>query len=102
LFVIGIASTLITKDWHLSSGQLAVLNSTMLAAAFLGVFLFPVLQTSLGLRGTLLLTAGVSVAGFALTLVLPEPSGRSLEDIAASASSPAARSVRLAARSSVL
>ena len=27
--------------------------------AFIGVFLFPVLQTSLGLRGTLLLTAGV-------------------------------------------
>jgi MFS transporter, PHS family, inorganic phosphate transporter len=52
--------------------------------AFIGVFLFPVLQTSLGLRGTLLLTAGVAVAGFALTLVLPEPAGRSLEDITAS------------------
>src|SRR6202044_1189682 len=52
--------------------------------AFIGVFLFPVLQTSLGLRGTLLLTAGVAVSGFALTLVLPEPAGRSLEDIAAS------------------
>jgi MFS transporter, PHS family, inorganic phosphate transporter len=50
--------------------------------AFIGVFLFPLLQTSLGLRGTLLLTAGVSVLGFALTLVLPEPSGRSLEEIA--------------------
>jgi MFS transporter, PHS family, inorganic phosphate transporter len=49
--------------------------------AFVGVFLFPVLQRSLGLRGTLLLTAGVSVLGFALTLVLPEPSGRSLEDM---------------------
>ena len=51
--------------------------------AFIGVFLFPVLQPSLGLRGTLLLTAGVAVSGFALTLVLPEPAGRSLEDIAA-------------------
>ena len=49
--------------------------------AFIGVFLFPVLQTSLGLRGTLLLTAGVSVLGFALTLVLPEPARRSLDDI---------------------
>jgi MFS transporter, PHS family, inorganic phosphate transporter len=49
--------------------------------AFIGVFLFPVLQESLGLRGTLLLTAGVSVLGALLTLVLPEPSGRSLEDI---------------------
>jgi hypothetical protein len=50
--------------------------------AFIGVFLFPVLQTSLGLRGTLLLTAGVSAAGFALTRVLPETSRVSLEDIA--------------------
>jgi MFS family permease len=49
--------------------------------AFIGVFLFPVLQTSLGLRGTLLLTAGVAVAGFALTLVLPEPAGVSLEEM---------------------
>jgi MFS family permease len=51
--------------------------------AFIGVFLFPVLQSSLGLRGTLLLTAGVAVLGFALTLVLPEPAGLSLDDIAA-------------------
>jgi PHS family inorganic phosphate transporter-like MFS transporter len=50
--------------------------------AFIGVFLFPILESSLGLRGTLLLTAGVSVLGFALTLVLPEPTGRSLEDMA--------------------
>ena len=50
--------------------------------AFIGVFLFPVLKTSLGLRGTLLLTATVSVLGYALTLVLPETSRISLEDIA--------------------
>jgi PHS family inorganic phosphate transporter-like MFS transporter len=49
--------------------------------AFIGVFLFPLLNDSLGLRGTLLLTAGVSAAGALLTLVLPEPSGRSLEEI---------------------
>src|SRR5581483_10521964 len=40
LFVIGIASTLIAKEWHLSSGRLALLNSTMLAAAFLGALVF--------------------------------------------------------------
>src|SRR6202453_1819664 len=40
LFVIGIASALITKDWTLSSGKLALLNSTMLAAACLGAFVF--------------------------------------------------------------
>jgi PHS family inorganic phosphate transporter-like MFS transporter len=52
--------------------------------AFIGVFLFPLLQTSLGLRGTLLLTGSVSVLGLALTLVLPEPAGRSLDDITTS------------------
>jgi PHS family inorganic phosphate transporter-like MFS transporter len=53
--------------------------------AFIGVFLFPVLQDSLGLRGTLLLTAGVSVLGALLTLVLPEPAGHSLEEISGEA-----------------
>ena len=64
--------------------------------AFIGVFLFPVLQSSLGLRGTLLLTAGVAVAGLALTLVLPEPAGRSLDDITTSTPSPAARPLQVA------
>ena len=49
--------------------------------AFIGVFVFPFFQSSLGLRGTLIVTACVSVAGALLTLVLPEPSGRSLEDL---------------------
>jgi MFS transporter, PHS family, inorganic phosphate transporter len=53
--------------------------------AFIGLFLFPLLQTSLGLRGTLLLTAGVAVLGMALTLVLPEPAGISLEEMASAA-----------------
>ncbi|MGH3233035.1 MAG: MFS transporter [Streptosporangiaceae bacterium] len=64
--------------------------------AFVGVFLFPVLQTSLGLRGTLLLTAGVSVLGFALTLVLPEPSGRSLDDMPVGARDMGARPLQVA------
>jgi MFS transporter, PHS family, inorganic phosphate transporter len=51
--------------------------------ACIGVFLFPVLQGTLGLRGTLLLTAAVSVLGALLTLVLPEPAGRTLEEISA-------------------
>jgi MFS transporter, PHS family, inorganic phosphate transporter len=58
--------------------------------AFIGVFLFPVLQHSLGLRGTLLLTAGISALGALLTLVLPEPSGRSLEEISGEADVTAA------------
>jgi MFS family permease len=53
--------------------------------AFIGVFLFPMLQHALGLRGTLLLTAGVSALGALLTLVLPEPAGRTLEEISGEA-----------------
>jgi len=49
--------------------------------AFIGVFLFPLLNDWFGLRGTLLLTAAMAVAGFGLTLLLPEPAGRSLEDM---------------------
>ncbi|HEY0719557.1 MAG TPA: MFS transporter [Streptosporangiaceae bacterium] len=69
--------------------------------AFIGVFLFPVLQSTLGLRGTLLLTAGVAVLGFALTLVLPEPAGRSLEDIAIHIPAPATGHRPAAARAHV-
>ncbi|HEY1639941.1 MAG TPA: MFS transporter [Streptosporangiaceae bacterium] len=49
--------------------------------AFVGVFLFPVLNDHLGLRHTLLLAGFISAAGALLTLVLPETSGRSLEEI---------------------
>ena len=51
--------------------------------AFVGVFLVPVLQDHIGLRG-LLAVAGVSaVLGFAVTSLLPEPAGRTLEDVSA-------------------
>ncbi len=48
--------------------------------AFIGVFLFPFLEDTLKLRGTLMLTAALSVIGVGLTLILPEPAGRSLDD----------------------
>ncbi|HEX4434475.1 MAG TPA: MFS transporter [Acidimicrobiales bacterium] len=49
--------------------------------AFVGVFLVPVLQDHIGLRG-LLAVAGVAAAvGFAVTTLLPEPAGRTLEDV---------------------
>ncbi len=50
--------------------------------AFIGVFAFPVISKSLGLRGTLLMTGALSMAGLALTRLLPEPAGRSLDEIA--------------------
>ena len=49
--------------------------------AFLGVFLVPFLQDHIGLRGMLGVAAAASVAGFALTFLLPEPSQRTLEDV---------------------
>ncbi len=49
--------------------------------AFIGVFLVPQLQKSIGLRGMLLVAGGAAVAGYLLTKVLPEPAQRSLEDV---------------------
>ena len=56
--------------------------------------------SSLGLRGTLLLTAGVSVLGMALTFVLPEPARRSLEDMPASPPGAAPQPLRVADQAS--
>jgi MFS transporter, PHS family, inorganic phosphate transporter len=70
--------------------------------AFIGVFLFPILSDSLGLRGTLLLTAGVAALSFALTLVLPEPAGCSLEDIPVSPRETATMPLRVADEPSTL
>jgi MFS transporter, PHS family, inorganic phosphate transporter len=49
--------------------------------AFVGVFLVPELQTHLGLRGLLVVSGVAAILGFGLTSVLPEPSGRSLEEV---------------------
>ncbi len=49
--------------------------------AFMGVFLVPQLQRHIGLRGMLLVAASASILGFALSLVLPEPARRTLEDV---------------------
>ncbi|WP_053959692.1 MFS transporter [Sulfobacillus thermosulfidooxidans] len=49
--------------------------------AFIGVFIFPVMSKALGLNGTLLITAGFSMLGILLTMLLPEPSRQTLEEI---------------------
>lgn len=52
--------------------------------AFLGTFSFPLLLASIGLSGTVLICAVLSGAGFLITAgLLPEPKGRSLEEISA-------------------
>ncbi len=63
LFVIGIASTLIAAQWNLSSGRLALLNSTMLAAAFLGAFVFGRFADVLGRKRVYWVVAVIMVAG---------------------------------------
>ncbi len=49
--------------------------------AFIGVYLFPVIKDHLGVGGALRLSAAFAVAGALLTLLVPEPAGRSLEDL---------------------
>ncbi len=49
--------------------------------AFIGVFLVPQLQTHIQLRGMLLVAGGAAVLGFALTMLLPEPAQKSLEEL---------------------
>jgi PHS family inorganic phosphate transporter-like MFS transporter len=49
--------------------------------AFVGVFLVPQLAGHIGLRGLLYVAGGAAALGFLLTNVLPETTGRSLEEI---------------------
>ncbi|MGH3178459.1 MAG: MFS transporter, partial [Streptosporangiaceae bacterium] len=63
LFVIGIASALITKDWQLSSAHLAILNSTMLAAAFVGALVFGRYADVVGRKRVYWLVAVIMIAG---------------------------------------
>ena len=49
--------------------------------AFAGVFLVPTLEKHIGLPGMLLVAAGAAVAGVLLTLLLPEPAGRRLDEL---------------------
>jgi MFS family permease len=53
--------------------------------AFVGVFLVPTLETSIGLRGMLVVAAGSACLGMGLTLLLPEPARRTLDDVSAGA-----------------
>ncbi|HET9076605.1 MAG TPA: MFS transporter [Acidimicrobiales bacterium] len=49
--------------------------------AFIGVFLVPQLQKSIGLSGMLLVAGAAAVVGLIVTLVLPEPARRTLEEV---------------------
>ena len=49
--------------------------------AFVGVFLVPQLQDKIGLRGMLVVAGIAALLGSLLTLILPEPARRSLEEV---------------------
>ncbi len=49
--------------------------------AFIGVYLFPIIKTDLGITGALKLSFGMAVIGLLLTLLIPEPAQKSLESI---------------------
>ncbi|HEX3794178.1 MAG TPA: MFS transporter [Acidimicrobiales bacterium] len=49
--------------------------------AFVGVFLVPVLEDHIGLRGLLAVAGVAAILGFLVTTVLPEPAQRNLEDM---------------------
>ncbi len=51
------------------------------AGACIGVFAVPVLIAHLGLRGSLLVSAGAAGFGLLFTLLLPEPAGRALDEV---------------------
>jgi hypothetical protein len=73
LFVIGVASTLIKLDWHLGTGQLALLNATMLGVAFLGALVFGRVADLIGRKRVYWLVAAimaVAAIGSALAPVL--------------------------------
>jgi MFS transporter, PHS family, inorganic phosphate transporter len=58
--------------------------------AFAGAFLFPdILASSLGIRGAEIIAAVVAAAGLLLTMaLLPEPKGKTLEELSADAYAP--------------
>jgi PHS family inorganic phosphate transporter-like MFS transporter len=49
--------------------------------AFIGVFLFPIIKTNAGVSGALEISAVFALVGLLLTLVIPEPSGKSLDEL---------------------
>ena len=59
----------------------ALFVCSFLTGSSIGVFLFPVIQDSMGTAGALKLSAGFALIGILLTLLIPETAQRSLEDV---------------------
>lgn len=63
LFIIGTATTLISKGWHLSSAQTGLVNSITLISAFVGAFVFGRIADVLGRKKVYGLEAALMVIG---------------------------------------
>src|SRR6202020_3132633 len=71
LFVIGIAATLIRQQWHLGSGQVALLNAAMLGAAFVGALVLGRMADLVGRKRVYWLVADIMVVGALGSAVSP-------------------------------
>lgn len=72
LFIIGTATTLIAKQWHLTSAQTGLVNSVTLFAAFLGAIVFGRVADVLGRKKVYGLEAAMMVAGAAASAFAPD------------------------------
>ncbi len=63
LFIIGTASTLIAKQWGLSSSQTGLINAITLLSAFVGAIFFGRLADKIGRKRTYGLEAAIMVVG---------------------------------------
>jgi PHS family inorganic phosphate transporter-like MFS transporter len=71
LFIIGAVTAILTPLWHLSTPQLAVLNSTSLAAAAFGALVFGRLMDRLGRKTMYGLEMVMLTAGAVLSALAP-------------------------------
>src|ERR1700761_752027 len=71
LFIIGIASTLVGDEWHISSGVLGLVNSMTLLAAFLGAFLFGRIADKIGRKRVYWILAAIMIVGALWSALAP-------------------------------
>jgi MFS family permease len=95
LFVIGIVSTLLKGQWHLGTGQLAMLNAVMLGAAFIGALVFGRLADAVGRTRVYWMSAALMVIAAIGSALAPHwPSWWRSGACSASASGVTTRSAR--------
>ncbi|MGH8981829.1 MAG: MFS transporter, partial [Acidimicrobiales bacterium] len=71
LFIIGTATTLIAKQWNLSSAETGLINSITLISAFLGAFIFGRVADILGRKKVYGLEAALMVGGAVASAFAP-------------------------------